>query len=73
MDDKNLPPLIEEKIPMKDGRTHIIIRTHHGVYAQGTVLKGEEGDWLKANRPIALDNLRRVYSRSTIPLREYHY
>lgn len=68
MDDVNLPPLIEESTTLRDGRTHIIIRTNHGVYAQATVLKGEERDWLAANRPLALDRLRNIYSRSTIPI-----
>lgn len=69
MNDADLPPFIEETIPLSRGCFHVIIRTRHGVYAQATLDSREKvSGWFKIYRIIALERLRSVYSATTYPL-----
>ncbi len=65
MDKSNLPPLYTESTPLPEGARFIVIRTRHGIYAQGRVLKGEGVDVLQAE---AEKKLQAFYSRTTIPI-----
>lgn len=65
MDKANLPPLIIDTYLLPSGARYVVIRTRHGVYAKGRVLKGEGWDDLQKQ---AEEKLHAFYSRTTIPV-----
>lgn len=65
MDKQNLPPLLADVYYLPSGARFIVIRTRHGVYAKGRILKGERWDDLMAE---AEQKLLAFYSRSTITI-----